>query len=296
MPHLSKIKDYKSAAEMVLETEMTPAAREQREWLLRDVWDVIVPALARERTLDERRVVDLMEYAEFLPVEAAEAGLIDRVIYWSDLLDELRDPDHEALPVVTHADYAQVAWDDVLDLGDTTVAVVHAQGNIGGRVNRHDPLWGLMMGHESVCAELSRCRLDDEVKAVVFRVDSHGGESLASDLIAHEVERLAEVKPVVVSMVGTAASGGYMIAYKATRLMADPPDGHGLDRIDQRLLQHARLLRQARLHQGPRRDGGRTPGSAPTTATRRPPSGRVTRTRTGRASTPGWPMSPSTAG
>ncbi len=222
VPHLSKIKDYKSAAEVIMETEMTPAAREQRTWLVEDMWDMMVPVIASERGLTEQRLVELMEYAEFMPVEAAEAGLIDEVLYWQDLLDKLRGDGDEDPPLVAHCDYAEVALEDVLDQSDETVAVVHAQGNIGGRVNRHDPMWGMMMGHESICRELRRCRLDDEVKAVVFRVDSGGGESLASDLIAHEVELLAAAKPVVVSMVDVAASGGYSISYKATKMMANP--------------------------------------------------------------------------
>ncbi|MBU1074075.1 S49 family peptidase, partial [bacterium] len=221
-PHLHKIKDYKTAAEMVMNTEMSDAAREMRTWLLDDIWNVVVPAIAEERGLTEQRVTELMEYAEFEPAEAAESGLIDRVVYWQELEDGLRDPDDDILPVVTHAEYADVSWDDVTDEGDQTVAVIHAQGNIGGRENGIDPLWGMMMGHETIGRELRRCRLDDEVKAVVLRIDSGGGESLASDLIAHEVGLLAAVKPVVVSMVDVAASGGYYIAYKATRLMADP--------------------------------------------------------------------------
>jgi protease IV len=221
-PHLHKIKDYKAAAELIMDTEMSDAAREMRTWMLQEVWDVIVPAIAADRGLSEQRLVELMEYAEFEPFEAVESGLIDEILYWQDLEDKLREDEDDILPVVSHADYTVVSWDDVLDLGDDTIAVIHAQGNIGGRESRIDPVWGLLMGHESVCRDLKRCRLDDEVKAVVFRVDSGGGESLASDLIAHEVKLLAAVKPVVVSMVDVAASGGYMIAYKATRMMANP--------------------------------------------------------------------------
>lgn len=221
-PHLHKIKDYKSAAEMVMDKETSEPVREMKTWILQDYWDVILPTIAAERGLEPQRLVEFMEYAEFMPSEAAESGLIDHVMYWQELEDRLRDPDDEVLPVVTHADYLGVSWNDVTDLGDETVAVVHAQGNIGGRENRYDPLFGLMMGHETISRELRRCRLDDDVKAVVFRVDSRGGESLASDLISHEIELLAAVKPVVVSMVDVAASGGYMISYKATKMMADP--------------------------------------------------------------------------
>jgi protease-4 len=100
--------------------------------------------------------------------------------------------------------------------------VVHAQGTIGGRKSGANPVLGVMMGHETVVADLRRARKNDKVAAVVFRVDSRGGEALASDLIGHEVERTAEIKPVVVSMVDVAASGGYHIAYRASKIVADP--------------------------------------------------------------------------
>jgi len=78
------------------------------------------------------------------------------------------------------------------------------------------------MGHETIRAELRRAREDDDVAAIVFRVDSPGGDALASDLMGHEVEITAAVKPVVVSMVDVAASGGYHISYRASRILADP--------------------------------------------------------------------------
>jgi protease-4 len=163
-----------------------------------------------------------MEYAEFTPREAVAAGLIDETIYMQDLAERLKGEKDDMLRTVDHGTYAEVSWEDAGLKTGKTIAVVHAQGNIGGRENRIDPMMGVMMGHESIVRELQRCRHDDDVEAVVFRVDSGGGESLASDLMSHEVDKLAQVKPVVVSMVDVAASGGYYIAYKGTRIMADP--------------------------------------------------------------------------
>lgn len=222
VPHLHKIEDYKAATEMIMDKQMSPAAREMRTWMLDEVWSMVVPVVAESRGMTEARLTALMEYAEFQPQEAVEAGLVDAVLYCQDLEELLKRPGDDTLPVIGHEDYLQLDREKVLGKGKRTVAVVHAQGNIGGRVSRIDPLMGVMMGHESIVAELRRCRLDDDVKAVVFRIDSGGGESLASDLIAHEVELTAAVKPVIVSMVDVAGSGGYMIAYRATKLMADP--------------------------------------------------------------------------
>ncbi|MFO7608872.1 MAG: S49 family peptidase [Candidatus Krumholzibacteriia bacterium] len=222
VPNLHKIKDYKAAAEMLMQTHASDEAKQNMQWLLDDVWATIMADLSRERGLDEAQLLEHMAYAIFTPTEAQAAGLIDECVYLQELEDSLKREKDDRLRTVDHERYAKTSWKDAGLKTGATVAVVHAQGNIGGRENRVDPLLGVMMGHESVVRELQRCRFDDEVKAVVFRIDSGGGESLASDLMAHEVDLLAEVKPVVISMVDVAASGGYYIAYKGTKLVANP--------------------------------------------------------------------------
>src|SRR5204862_6672745 len=101
------------------------------------------------------------------------------------------------------------------------VAVVHAYGMIGGGESRTDAGAGVLIGHETVIDDLRDAEADDNVKAIIFRVDSPGGESLASELIAREVGRISKKKPVIVSMGDVAASGGYALSYRATRIVAD---------------------------------------------------------------------------
>ena len=221
-PELHKIDEYKSAAELVTRESMSPEARENREWLMDDGWDMLLDGLSEGRGISRDRLVELMRVALFTAPEAKEAGLIDDVRYWHELKETLKDEDDDNLRTVSLATYSEYDRASVGLKGKKTIAVVHAFGSIGGRGNRVDPLLGVMMGHESVSAELRRVRKDKDVKAVVFRVESGGGESLASDLIGHEVEILASEKPVVTSMIDVAASGGYHIAYKADRIVADP--------------------------------------------------------------------------
>ena len=85
-----------------------------------------------------------------------------------------------------------------------------------------NPLLGVMMGYESVTKDLRQAKLDEDVAAVVFRVNSGGGDHLTSDLIGHEIEMLAKEKPVVISMVDVAASGGYSISCRV-RVENSPP-------------------------------------------------------------------------
>lgn len=219
---LHKIKDYKAAAEMFQRADASPEARENRAWMLDERWDAFTAALDRGRRLDEARVVALMEKAVLLPREAQADGLVDRVLYWDELEARLKQPKDERLRAVGQERYAEVKPEKVGLKGKKTIAVVHIHGMIGGRESSVNPLLGPMIGHETVVAQLRKARQDKKVAAIVFRVDSPGGEALASDLIGHEVEITAKVKPVVASMVGVAASGGYHVAYRASKIVADP--------------------------------------------------------------------------
>jgi protease-4 len=221
-PNVHKIKDYKSAAEMVTRKDMSPQSREMHEWLLDEVWDMELEAISEDRGISRETLVKLMEQGLFTIEEAKEAHLVDRVSYWQELEEQWKQKKDEKLRLVTETRYAKEKPKKFGLAGKKKIAVVHAQGLIGGRRSGLNPVFGMMMGHESVVADLRRAGSDEDVKAVVFRVDSRGGEGLASGLIAHEVEVLSHKKPVVVSMADVAASGGYEIAYCATKLMADP--------------------------------------------------------------------------
>jgi protease-4 len=221
-PNIHRIKEYKSAAEIVTRKDMSPESRENKEWILDEQWEMFIRALEGDRGITEDKVIKLMEHALFSAEEAREAGLIDRLLYWDELEDMLRQEKDKKLRTVTQNRYSQVDPAKLGLKGKKKIAVVHAQGMIGGRRSTVNPLLGVMMGHETVVEDLRRARMDEDIEAVVFRVDSRGGEGLASDLIGHEVEVTSRVKPVVVSMVDVAASGGYLISYRANKIVADP--------------------------------------------------------------------------
>ena len=221
-PNIHRIKDYKSAAEMIIRKEMSPESRENREWMLEEYWDTFVEALNEDRGFSEENIVEIMDHALFTAADAMEAGLIDRLLYWNDLEEMLKLEKDKRLRTVSQCRYAKVDPGKLGLKGKKKIAVVHAQGMIGGRQSKIDPWFGVLMGHESVAADLKRARKDKDIAAVVFRVDSRGGEGLASDLIGHEVEVVSGVKPIVASMVDVAASGGYHISYRASKIVADP--------------------------------------------------------------------------
>lgn len=226
VPHVSKIREYKTAAELIMETALTDSSRMQTQRLLDNVWQDVSRTIVTDRGIEYGLLLRLMEQGGLEPIDAARQGVIDRILYWQGLEAQILagggDRDRTSLATVSAADYRDVDWSDLGRKGKHTIAVVHAQGMIGGRESGVNPLLGVMMGHESVVADLRRARLDEDVEAIVFRVDSPGGDGLTSDLIGHEVALCAAAKPTVVSMVDVAASGGYQISFRATRMLADP--------------------------------------------------------------------------
>ena len=220
-PNLHKIKDYKSAAELVTRADMSPEAREMYGWMLEEGWNNYVSCLEEDRGITEDQIISFMDYALMRPAETVEKGLVDRLLYWDEIEEMLKAEDDEKLNTVSMCRYEEEDPKDLGFKGKKKIAVVHAQGMIGGRKSKVDPMLGVLMGHECVNADIRRAIEDEDVAAIVFRVNSPGGESLASDLICHQIHIATKSKPVVVSMVNVAASGGYMISYKADKIIAD---------------------------------------------------------------------------
>jgi len=188
-------------------------------WLMDEVWDVQLGAISRDRELPMDSMQVYMDHALFDADEALAAGFIDGVRYWDELEDELGGG--EDLETITSDDYADVSRAEAGLKGKHRIAVVHAYGMIGGRKSRVDPSLGALIGHESVIHDLRAAADDDKVDAVIFRIDSRGGDALTSELISREVGKVAEKKPVIVSMGDVAASGGYAVAYRGTKIVAD---------------------------------------------------------------------------
>jgi protease-4 len=216
--NLHKIKAYKTAAEIFQRDSMSPEAKEMAGWMMDEMWDVELGAISRDRGLPVDSLETCMKQALFTASEAKAVGLIDGLLYWDQLEDRLGGDDFES---VTEDTYDDVTRGEVGLRGKHRVAVVHAYGMIGGRESRSDASFGVLIGHETVIDDLRAAEEDDRVKAIIFRVDSPGGESLASELIAREVGRIAKKKPVIVSMGDVAASGGYALSYRATKIVAD---------------------------------------------------------------------------
>ncbi len=226
---MSKIKDYKSAAEMLLEDKWTEAARENREWLLQERWNTFMEVVGHDRGLTEEQLTTAMQHALFSGEEEnlIEYGLVDGIAYWDEIklrlnLDEIEDDEiEENERLVSSSTYAKICPDDLDMGGDKKIAIVHAEGSIFGKKSGFDPLWGQTMGYETINKNLRKALEDEDVAAIVFRINSGGGDGMVSDMIGRQIEIIAKEKPVVISMVGVAASGGYAIAYRGNKLLAN---------------------------------------------------------------------------
>lgn len=220
-----KVGTFKSAVEPFINTEMSEANRLQVGSFLGSIWNGMLNDVAQSRNINVDEL-NAMADSTLLLCEAdvfVEKKLADRLCYLSEVKDALRlrmelDEDDD-LTFTTLADVA--ASDDLGDKVDEEVAVYYAYGEISdsrgmGFDQEH------MITTKQTLTELQKLRKDDDVKAVVIRVNSPGGSAYASEQIWHEIQLLRAEKPVVISMGGMAASGGYYISCGANKIIAEP--------------------------------------------------------------------------
>lgn len=211
---------YKSAVEPFTLDRSSPENDEQMLALLADVETMVFDACETARRLEPGALrAFAAEVGACSGEEAVRRGFLDAVVGFDAVLEELQ----EAAGAEDGGSFRQIHardWLALADLerkGEVTVAVVYAVGDIVDGESVLDA------GGATVARELRARRLDPQVDAVVLRVNSPGGSAAASEVIRREVELLrAAGKPVVASMGGVAASGGYWISCSATRILAEP--------------------------------------------------------------------------
>lgn len=221
-----KVGTYKSAVEPFIASEMSPANREQVTSYLTSIWNNMLQEVAESRHMDATRLNTLADTqtAFSTPGMSLNNGLVDALCYMDQVKSILQnkcglDEDEE----LTFASVTDVAKSETLDEKvDKQVAVYYAYGEIV-----QTPATGLGQTAPQIVGtkmidDLQKLRQDDDVKAVVIRVNSPGGSAFASEQIWREVCLLKEKKPVIISMGGLAASGGYYISCAANRIFAEP--------------------------------------------------------------------------
>ena len=214
--------EYKSAPDTFLETGYTGPARENLQQLLDSLYGQFVNDVARERNIAPAKLRQLIDAVPFDPERARQEGLIDRIGYRSDALEEVKQRVGGTRNLVSLSDYAD---DDTRPKPKgEVIALVRASGAIISGGGERGPLDddALATAGDVVDALESAARAK-EVRAIVLRIDSPGGTYPAADAIADAVARArAAGKPVIVSMSDVAASGGYLAAVRADVIVAQP--------------------------------------------------------------------------
>jgi protease-4 len=211
---------FKSATEPLRETQMTEANRIQTSVWLGDLYDHFLQAAATTRSIDTAKLRSLALNGTIQTANDAWAnGLVDGLKYDDEVKDEflkkLKLERKDKINFVSFNDYAK-AVDFKQTSGDGKIAVIYADGDIVSGSGDDE-----QVGSDAYRVLIRKLRLDKDVKAIVFRVNSPGGSALASDVIWREISLTRKEKPVIVSMGDVAASGGYYIACNADSVFAN---------------------------------------------------------------------------
>ncbi|MCP4293102.1 MAG: signal peptide peptidase SppA [bacterium] len=207
---------FKSAPERMTRSEASDANREMISSIVDDRFEKLVQMLADGRKVSTAEVENWINKGMFDAETALSEGLIDRALYFNDVIEE-HFPDDET---TAFADYIL----DRPDIGETekTISVIYATGVIMPGDSRFDNFQGKIAGSQTIVEELEAATEDENIDLVILRVDSPGGSAMASDLIWKAIVELKKEKPIIVSMSGMAASGGYYISCLADSIFADP--------------------------------------------------------------------------
>ena len=210
---------FKSAVEPYLSKEMSEANRLQMETLLGDLWGVMLSevALSRSMTTDSlQSITNGMK--SFIPKNALALGMVDGLVFKADLDEKLKEITESKsvarTPKITLKRYLKSKGSQSKN---KNIAIIYAQGEIvmgdGGTGD---------IGPTAYVKAIQKAADDDDIKAIVLRVNSPGGSALTSDVIHNELVKAQAKKPLVVSMGDYAASGGYFISAPANKIVAQP--------------------------------------------------------------------------
>jgi len=221
---VTRVGKYKSAVEPFLLKQMSPENRQQTQKLLGDIWGEYLKTVGPSRKLTVGQLQAVADQGGTLMADEALKGkLVDKVVYFDEIVTELKkltgtDTENKSFKQISLKNYARVAESKNSTRADkkNQIAVLYAEGDIvdgdGGPTQ---------VGGDRIARELRKIRENDDVKAVVLRVNSPGGSATAAEVIGREVALTAKNKPVIVSMGNLAASGGYWISMGSNKIFAE---------------------------------------------------------------------------
>ncbi len=239
VPDFEHYEDFKTAGEIFMRSGPSEASEKMTKWLLDGIYDSLVARVADSRGLAADKVKSLIDDGPYSAEDALKAGLIDSVQHRQDFLAGLKERYGESVKIVS--DYGdtdelkppedffgfmnflmQLMNPSPKTYTDPSVAVVYVEGTILPGEAEQSPFGPTGGAYSTTIRKaLDRAAREDSVKAVVLRIDSPGGSALASEIILDASKRVAEKKPLIVSMGNVAGSGGYYVACGAETIFAD---------------------------------------------------------------------------
>lgn len=229
-PQVVRIGEYKSAGDMWKRDSMSPAQKEATEAILEDVLMDFSETVYADRSIEPSLLQQTLATGVFESNEIAGMGLADGLKQEPEVLEHLEAQVYGSvqkngktrLNLIDVREYARVPLEDVGLGGGRKVGLVYAMGTIMPGESGYDPINGRVLGAGTIRYMLQQAGENNDLAAIVLRIDSPGGSALASDQIWSTVEEVRQKKPVVVSMSDVAASGGYWIAMNCDAIVAQP--------------------------------------------------------------------------
>lgn len=221
VPRMGQRHEYKNAMNIYTEKKFTPAHKEATETLVSSLFSQQVRAIGEARKMSEADVRALIDRGPFLGKEALDAKLVDGLAYHDEVLDKAKKQagDGKLLFLSRYLERAGRPHQK-----GKTIALVYGVGAVTRGKSESNPFSeNTTMGSDTVAGALRAAIADDDVKAIIFRVDSPGGSYVASDTIWRETMRAKQKgKPVIITMGDVAASGGYFVSMAADKIVAQP--------------------------------------------------------------------------
>ena len=214
--------EYKNAMNLFTETEFTDAHREASAAILKSMMNQMVLGISRLRGKTPEDVREIINRGPFLGTAARAEGLVDSLAYWDEVRELVKAEWGKEAEFLDVGKYRK-RTDDPYGEG-TAVALIHGIGAIHRGKSDYDPMSAsTTMGASTLTKAFRAAVKDEEVRAILFRIDSPGGSYVASDAIWREVVKAKQAeKPVIVSMGNVAGSGGYFVAMNADKIVAQP--------------------------------------------------------------------------
>ncbi len=219
--HIGK---YKNFAEPFTDNKMSDTTREVINSILDTVLDDYVTTVARGRRQTPERVRAALDQGPFLPDPAVKAGLAEALLYEDQVFDEVKKLARvKSIKKLKPEDYNKITMESLGLAGGSRIAVVYAVGEIFQGEQDLSPFGGdQAIGGDTMSKVLHDVGEDKNIKGVIVRIDSPGGDAFASDQIWREMNLLHAKKPLVISMSDVAASGGYYMALSGDPIVAYP--------------------------------------------------------------------------